>query len=187
MPNLCECKLTVDCPDDEIVSALLRVVAGTKRPKRTWLERILLRSRKAQEPGPGLLEYLQPMPARLWQEADNSNGFHVEPEWRKWRVTHWGCAYEPDSVDLVAKEDRKLVLGFETAWAPPIEAARAGARRLGFDFRMTFFGGDFVGWGTSSEEKLFPYCVDEPLSHQGIPFEILQDFGLGGIDRSTST
>ena len=85
-----------------------------------------------------LLAWMRPRPA-----AEDEN-------WYEWNVANWGTKWDITSpfVGDDTEED-SVTFGFDTAWAPPIEAFRHWAERDGrMTYRLSYIetGMGFVGW-----------------------------------------
>ncbi len=195
MPNWCECKLVVRSARPETIDFIEELVQrhGPRQPQGLgWREVLAKRLRLVVTQARGLqsrgvarkevllLEHFCPMPEALRVQAEltEGKGWQEEPEWRKWRVEHWGSAYEPLGIDSTRTTAEEIALRFETPWAAPLAAIRSGAARSGFDFRLTYWDGESVGWATSQEEGSMICSLETAPEEQGIPRELIEEFDL---------
>lgn len=85
----------------------------------------------------GLLNWMVPRPA---DQEDN---------WYDWNISNWGTKWDVDTAEVVDdNEEDSIVITFDTAWAPPLDAFRTWAERDGrVTFELSFFepGVGFVG------------------------------------------
>jgi hypothetical protein len=199
MPNWCECKLVVRSARPETIDFIEELVRrhGPRQPQGLdWrdllakrLRLVVAQARGLQSRGVArkdvlLLEHFCPMPEALRVQAElvEGNGWKgEEPEWRKWRVDHWGSAYEPLGIDSTRTTAGEIALHFETPWAAPLRAIRSGAARLDFDFRLTSWDGESVGWATNHDEGNLICSLERLPEEQGIPRDIIEDFDLRGL------
>ena len=110
---------------------------------------MLARAETAIAAGSLLNEFL-PMPTEL-KENDG---------WYDWRLIHWGTKWDIDG-EVVDKKDGSIVLSFESAWSPPIEAYRTMEAEHGFTIYASYeeLGIGFRGNYADGEE--YTYDIDE--------------------------
>lgn len=117
------------------------VIAGNKDKVTAILDKI--------NNGDGFFEKWLPTPKELMDEgspitdqskADEFKAKYGSPDWYWWRVNNWGTKWDIREFDIleddVEDDVRKVVLLFDTAWAPP----EIGIRRIsGFEKDILFF------------------------------------------------
>ena len=90
------------------------------------------------DPDRGLLDWMVPMPA---DQKDN---------WYDWCCTNWGTKWDINKVAMIDDvEEDAVTFGFDSAWAPPLEAFRTWAQQDGrVSYRLSYYepGMGFVGW-----------------------------------------
>jgi hypothetical protein len=136
MPNWCQNKATLTPLTEEAAAAL--------RPCDP----------KSASPA-GLLNILRPMPEELnidallgdamtpEQQANMTK--HGHRDWYSWRVDNWGTKWEVDLTDYEWTEPTDdapfgtLLIDFDSAWAPPIEAFEFALDR--YRSSITYFEG----------------------------------------------
>ena len=106
MPNWCNNNITIRAPKEKI-------------------EKII----KAAEKGE-LLNHFLPMPKKLKDTTSPTPEGSKQPvvdgfdNWYDWRVHNWGTKWDidvyPDSISKI--DDETITFGFDSAWAPPINA-----------------------------------------------------------------
>ena len=117
MPNWCNNNITINAPKKKI-------------------EKIIKAAKKGN-----LLNHFLPMPKELEdtvagpdaetkaeQDArDKLKEKHGAENWYDWRVHNWGTKWDidvyPDSISRI--DDETITFGFDSAWAPPIDAYNA--------------------------------------------------------------
>lgn len=101
-----------------------------------------------------LLHWMRPLPP---DQQEN---------WYDWCVSHWGTKWdigEPFIGDDV--EEDAITFGFDTAWAPPVEAFQHWAEQDGrVTYRLSYIetGMGFVGWHSYDGD-----CFDEDYREHG--------------------
>jgi hypothetical protein len=205
MPNLCDCKVTIQSQDVTTIRTLQQVaknhgpLRAHKLPLSTRFRRRLLlvlaemgfRPRHPTTRGPLLLEFLSPMPKDLELRAERRDGlveafakgaeFGDLPDWWRWLIENWGCQHEPLWIDVETPSPEELTLRFATEETAPVAALQAGSVRLGFSFRLTYWDGHHAGWATVEENQEVAYdCAQAPAA-QGIPQDLIDDFQLHDV------
>ena len=97
-----------------------------------------------------LLNEFVPMPIEL---TENDG-------WYDWALMHWGTKWDVDG-EVVDKTDGNIVLSFESAWSPPIEAYRVMEAEHGFTIYASYeeWGMGFKGDYENGED--YTYDLDE--------------------------
>lgn len=130
MPNWCSNTARITAPEPVIQELRARIEA-TQCPSGSVM--------------PGILDLMVPEP------RDIGDG------WYDWRVANWGTKWEISHIDVLDESEPDAIeLGFESAWAPPLEAFRAWAERDGrVTYRIDYIeeGVGFVGRETYDGER----------------------------------
>lgn len=91
-----------------------------------------------------LLGWMRPMP-----QAESEN-------WYNWCINNWGTKWDIGGAFVQDDtEEDSVTFGFDTAWAPPIQAFRYWAERDGrVTYRLSYIetGMGFVGWDSYDGE-----------------------------------
>jgi len=103
-----------------------------------------------------LLNEFVPMPTEL-KDNDGCG-------WYDWRLNHWGTKWDIDG-EVWDKTDDSIVLSFESAWSPPIEAYRVMEAEHGFTIYASYeeLGMCFKGSYENGVEHTFKYEPEEDL------------------------
>lgn len=144
-----------------------------------------------------LLNEFVPMPEEL-KEGEG---------WYEWRINNWGTKWDVGSSDdgfCKTKNQNCVVLTFESAWSPPIEAYRA-MEALGFEIEahyyepgLAFFGSymegveDTIDYGEMTAEEIrteFPehderWCISEWMEEKDSEEEDSEDYPVSDEERS---
>lgn len=147
MPNWSYNTLTIEGPSEDI-DRLLAAIEATRNNEE---ERF--------RGGYSLLRTFIPRP-----EAVVENG-----TWYDWSVTHWGTKWE-DAMRVDEREDNRLTMRGETAWAPPIPGyttVSAMFPTLTFIIDYDEEGGWFVGATRMVNGESF--TVDVNAEDEGFP------------------
>jgi len=143
-----------------------------------------------------------PMPPELLEEAPIGDDYQSRvadiakrnqeqfgyPSWYEWSIANWGTKWEPDTEgidDSEAEEGATSVrLGFDTAWAPPIEWYREMSD-MGFTIEAYYNeeGMAFCGkYTTEDDDDFYEYgdmSADE--IRENIPNDIDEAFGISDL------
>ena len=86
------------------------------------------------------------------------------PGWYWWRVNNWGTKWDINLYHHGWNDDYEVVLGFDTAWSPPIPVYEAMDEQGVNVFASYFEGGMcFVGKWEMGEEEHYDYsAVEDP-------------------------
>lgn len=176
MANYCSNVLTIKSESSSLVDEFVK---ATTPPKRNFVSKVLnLQSGHKY----GLLDFLKPMPDDLRETI--TNGYSgSEPEWRKWMVEHWGCAYDMAMDSTIRKSENEVQFKFHSMYAPPLEALNFGATNHGFSFRLVYCetGNQFAGIATEKDHKQFEFTFEVHPLEEGVPQEIIDEFELESI------
>ena len=180
MANYCDCILTLNSDDSTLIDeAITAAIPQTSSPVGKFVQRLF---KRAPPSSIGLLQFLCPMSDEMI--ATVTNGFSgPEPEWRKWRVENWGCAYDPGIEKLQRISPQEVRFEFLSMYTPPIAALQYGVNKYrdrGLTFRIIYSeaGGQFAGEATEQMHKEYEYTLEQHPREDGVPEEIIVAFGL---------
>ena len=110
-----------------------------------------------------LLNFLVPLPNGEWDYD--------------WCVANWGTKWDIYDISYLTLDDNVLIVGFCTAWSPPIEALQTGAERLGFTFELEYHEGGmmYAGKATEDGDECYTYTFERHPSEE-LPDYILNEF-----------
>lgn len=176
MPNWCSNVATLSHPEPKMIARLLA---------------------SAEQEGPGVLQEFIPCPAELLDsELTTSYGDQEKQKivdtkkaaakakygyesWYDWNVANWGTKW--DLCDITASQpfDDTVLLHFDTAWAPPVEAY-ARLEELGFTVRAYYYesGMQFAGIYEDGNDDCYQDWGDSQGARATLPQELDDTFAI---------
>jgi hypothetical protein len=155
MPNWCENRLYIEATHEDIAELIAVIEAQS-----------------------GLLSYLRPEPT--YPETQESQ---TMPAWYEWRVEHWGTKWDVSEVFGLSHDDTWLVVSFDSAWGPPVEAVNwwceQNPEQRSYNLRYIEWGNAFCGEAdsrTGDESFNIPATSDEVINM--IPDSLNEEFGI---------
>ncbi len=118
-------------------------------------------------------EFLQsvvPMPDDPQPEKNELGSL---PNWYNWRVENWGCKWDVGGDGtLVRMSPNKIIISFDSPWAPPVEAYTTMALN-GFDVVAMYFEPGMCFYGRFDNGIDSGSAYDD---HNDIPSDIAEEF-----------
>lgn len=149
----------------------------------------------------GLLKKIDPMPWSLLETVEGVGGGYAA--WLAWAHAHWGCKWDPSSLDVDRHDDTEISLGFDTPWSPPVPAMlQLASRYPDAELRLEFVeeGNDFAGvlicttvdgaprdvlyeWspGERAAQQLQDYCEAQGRDVDDLTDEDVEDLHEDGV------
>jgi hypothetical protein len=143
-----------------------------------------------------------PMPPELLEEAPVGDDYQERsaaikarnedlygyPSWYEWAIANWGTKWEPNTEEIEESEveegSTNIRLGFDTAWAPPIEWFREMSD-MGFVIEAYYNeeGMGFCGkYTTDADDDFYEYGnQNAEWVRQNIPSDINYAFGISDL------
>ena len=161
MPNWCNNTLTLTATNDEQKAFLSEAF-----PKNTQVQ---------------MFQRLRPMPNDIFRGnlSEAEREIYGENNWYDWSVAHWGTKWDTDVVVPEDFDGVTLKVGFDTAWAAPIELYEYLVEQ-GFDVDAAYyepgmnFGGIFQNEGHLEIDDL----TDEILENTADGEHLDREFGI---------
>lgn len=99
-------------------------------------------------------------------------------DWYDWNISNWGTKWDfgaESEHDRVVVDDGKVIVGFNTAWSPPIDFY-AHLRKLGYRVEASYFepGMAFCGKWIDGLDAYVDYGED----HNDIPSDLWDEFAM---------
>ena len=116
---------------------------------------------------PEIFQFLRPRP----KDQDEN--------WYDWNIENWGTKWDVN-LDFVERvSENTIVLGFNTAWSPPIELYDYLTEQ-GWRINAMYSEGGvgFVGRYEDGVDDCYEYSFDEELSIELIPEELVEYAGI---------
>lgn len=172
MPNWCSNVATLSHPEPKMIARLLKA---------------------AEAEGPGVLQEFIPCPAELLDpETGSYGGPNAEEKdalraslikkygysgWYDWNVANWGTKWDLCDITVSQPYDDTVLLHFDTAWSPPIEAY-AKLEELGFQVRAYYYesGMQFAGIYEDGNDDCYSEWGDSRGAKATLPQELDDTF-----------
>jgi hypothetical protein len=84
-----------------------------------------------------------------------------------WRMSNWGTKWDICRSEIIDREDKMLLIQFETAWSPPIPVFRE-MKKQGYVIEAEYWeeGGFYVGkWEDGNDRCFSPDKAPEDMAH----------------------
>lgn len=116
------------------------------------------------------------------------NTFVPRPEteddnWYNWNIRNWGTKWEASHWDeTFVNTEGKVVLGFNTAWAPPIEFYNSLVEQ-GFEVKAYYFepGMNFCGQYEDGSDEYVEIEGGSEWVKEFVPEEVNEVFGISDM------
>ncbi len=108
-------------------------------------------------------EGICPRPKEIIQSEKEVNSNKEFPDWYTWNIKNWGTKWDADTTKIEESKN-KIIIYFDTAWAPPEEwLNKLASRYLNLKLELTFFeeSGAFEGKATTTNGK-WNYKIERP-------------------------
>jgi hypothetical protein len=160
MPNWCDNRITISASDDKSIKKLVEIYEFIDRTHRKEAEDLLAaKAPYARINDEGLLNHICP------HETNEEN-------WYNNNISNWGTKWDIRGCDIdyyyLNPEQNQLVISFQSAWSPPIEAFASFKDKMNeLGIRLSIYmifeeqGEDFIGYwidgstGTRSTTALY--------------------------------
>jgi len=96
-------------------------------------------------------------------------------------VDAWGTKWEPSDVDYHLDIDSgTLMLNFDSAWSPPIDAYDTAMERLGVEISASYYepGMMFVGSYDNGDDEAYEIDFEDEHWRDAIPEDLIDHWGL---------
>ena len=129
-----------------------------------------------------LFNSLRPMPDHIYRGnlgVEEREKYGAD-NWYDWSIANWGTKWDVD-VDCVTEDGDKLMMSFDTAWAPPIELYTYLVEQ-GYSIRATYYepGMAFAGIYEDGDDRCYEEFDDAFFdSDDGI--ELDDDYGISAF------
>lgn len=176
MPNWCSNVATLSHPEPKMIARLLKA---------------------ADQEGVGILQEFVPCPAELLNDELVTS--YADPEkqkvvdemkaaamakygfqsWYDWCIANWGTKWDLCDVTATQPFDDTVLLHFDTAWSPPLEAY-ARLEELGFTVRAYYYesGMQFAGIYEDGNDEWYQDWGDSRGAKATLPQELDDTFGI---------
>ena len=103
-------------------------------------------------------------------------------DWYDWQVANWGTKWDigADGQPALDQDDGSLVLNFDSAWSPPVNAYEK-LMDLGFEIKAYYFepGMAFAGIWDNGDDDYYEYGgMDSTEIEANLPDELDEMFGI---------
>jgi len=177
MPNWSKNTLILSHDDPRLISRVRQTVETLE--SRDLLRRSESQASHVSTTVPGLLGEFVPEPPEVANSTDmvlDEDG-QSWPAWRVWADDNWGTKWDVFSALVTESSDRRITIGFDTAWSPPIPWLHRMAE-LGFTYTMRFVvdGVQAAGIATNANpsrtDEYKDFDIDSPLFEEvfGMPW-----------------
>lgn len=176
MPNWCLNTLNITHPDAAQLSRLKTALESNRLFEEfVPIPQDLLQEGAATHGGPNAAVYDAIRAANIAK--------HGYASWYDWCVDHWGTKWDVCDANVtktIMDGKEALAVGFESAWAPPIEGYRA-LEQQGFEVEAMYYepGMCFCGrYTTAGGDEYFEIENNAAWVQDNIPAEINETFAI---------
>lgn len=173
MPNWCQNTVTLRHPDPAMI---LRVAESFSRGE--LLNEFIPVPADLKDTTSGYLGDNDAQAALEARQRQNIEKYGF-PTWYEFCIYSWGCKWDIEG-EIISQNDHTIVLNFDSAWSPPIEAYRVFSE-LGFGVVALYYepGMSFCGeYTTEADDFSYTIVGDSDWVVENIPPHIDNEFAI---------